>query len=109
MLIMKELLDMEYNEEEGVFKTHCKCYGKICELAMTNGVFTNFISMEVIEKLHIPRTTLKKPYRVQGWNEKNIVEITKKACIPFRIGAHEVVLWFDIFLKMECHLILGRK
>ena len=63
MVIMKQPMDMK-SCEEGIFKTHCKCYGKICELAMTNGVFTNFISMEVIEKLHIPRTTLKKPYRV---------------------------------------------
>lgn len=54
------------------------------------------------------RTALKKPYRVQGWNEQDILDITERACIPFRIGAYEDVLWFDIVPKMECHLILGR-
>ena len=83
---MKEPLDMEYHEE-GIFKTHCKFYGKICNLAMTNEAFTNFVSMEVIEKLHIPKTALKKPYRLQGWNEQDIVDITEQASIPFRIGA----------------------
>ena len=105
---MKRALEMESYEEEGVFKTQCKCHGKVCKMAITEAAFSNFVSLEVIEKLGIESFALRKPYIVQGWNGEDTIDITEQAYIHFGIGPYEDNLWFDIVPKMECHFVLGR-
>ena len=108
MVIINANLDSRYIEEPCIFKTYCKCKNKVCKVIVSNGVFSNFVSIEMVKKLNFPRIMHERPYRAHGINVADQAEVTEQAQVHFSIGKYEDILWCDIIPIVDCHLIFGR-
>ena len=73
MFIMVE--DTKHNQGYQIFKTQCRCKGKICKVVVSSGSFTNLVSFEMVNKLNLPRIAHVRPYKAQGLDVGYCVDV----------------------------------
>ena len=97
-----------YNQRHSIFQTKCKCKNKVCKVIVDSGSFENIISVEMVEKLNIPRVSHDLPYRAYGLGDEKQIDVLEKLYVYFNIGPYFDTIECDIMPLKDCHLILGR-
>ena len=57
-------------QRHSIFRTKCKCKNKVCKVIVDSGSFENIISVEMVEKLNLPRVPHDLPYRAYGLGDE---------------------------------------
>ena len=73
-----------------------------------SGSTKNFVALEMVEKLKLPRTPHPYPYKVSWLNKGQQTIVEEQAWVEFRIGAYKDKFLFDIVNMDACHLLFGR-
>ena len=66
----EEAKRQSYNQRHSIFRTKCKCKNKVCKVIVDSGSFENIISVEMVEKLNLPRVPHDLPYRAYGLGDE---------------------------------------
>jgi hypothetical protein len=69
LLIKLEKEIKEPTQRKSLFGTVCKSGGKCCKVVIDSGSTDNLVSVEMVEKLGLKRTTHPTPYKV-SWMQK---------------------------------------
>ena len=110
--MMRTLLKMPIKEKppqrKSIFKTTCKSGGKVCKVLVDSGSTENFVALEMVEKLKLPRIPHQYPYKVSWLNKGQQTIVEEKAWVEFQIRAYKDKLLFDVVNMDACHLLFGR-
>ena len=81
----------------------------MCRFVIDSGSCENIVSEEAIQKLNIRTERHPKPYKLAWLKRGGEVTISKRALVPFSIGAkYRIEVWCDVVNMDACHLLLGR-
>ena len=74
--LLKMLVKEEPPQRKSNFRTTCKSGGKVCEVLVDSGSTENFVALEMVDKLKLPRTPHPYPYKLSWLNkgQQTIVE-----------------------------------
>ena len=92
-----------------IFHTRVACKGKALNVILDNGNGLNVISIEAVEKLHLPTEEHPTPYNVSWIHDKHPVKVQHRCLLSFSLGDHfQEEVWCDILPMTVCHVLLGR-
>ena len=97
-----------YIQRSSIFKTQCKCRGKVYRVVFSSGTLTNLVLDEIISKFNIEKIAHGTPYREYEMNNDLWVDVKEQAYISFSIGSYFNTILCDVMPLSECHVILGR-
>ena len=106
---MKDNDGTRYIQRSSIFRTQCKCRGKVCKVVVSSGILTNLILREMISKLNIEKIVHCTPYRMYGRNNYQWIDVKEKAYMSFNIGRYVDKILCDVVPLDDCHMIQGRK
>ena len=67
--LLKMPVKVEPLQRKSIFRTTCKFGGKVCKVLVNSGSRENFVALEMMEKLKLPRTPHLYPYKVSWLNK----------------------------------------
>lgn len=85
-----------YAQGHSIFQTQFKCRGKVCKVVVSSGSLENIVSIEMVEKLNLPRKPLESPYRAYGVSNDQWVDVKEQAYVSFSIGSYYDTILCDI-------------
>ena len=82
--------------------------GRRAAIIIDNSSLTNFVSIEVVEKLQLYTSRKRMPYLYMLANYEEALPITHFACVPLTIYGHTVRITCDVIPRAIncCHLLL---
>lgn len=91
-----------------MFKTRCKCEGKVCNVIIDSGSTDNLVPEEMVKKLRLEKKKHPNPYRI-AWvqNDKKLL-VNEQCMVKFKIGGYFDEILCDIIPMDVCHILLGR-
>ena len=109
---VKKDLGEQVNEETGAQReniSHARCLAKdqACGMMIDNGSSTNIVSTLLVEKLHQPTVKHPRPYKLQWFNERGEVRVTKRVLVTFSIGSYTDEILRDVAPMHAGHILLG--
>lgn len=70
--LVRELTEeKEMLQRNALFKTICKCNGKVCTVMENFGSLDNMVSQEMVDKFHLARIPHETPYYVSWLNNEH--------------------------------------
>ena len=91
------------------FHTWCTYQGKVCKIIFDSGWFEKLMSIEMVQKLGLEIVLHPNLYQVCRLHKGVVIEISKRCLVSFFIGkTYKDKVWFNVFTKKECHLLLER-
>ncbi|XP_074298982.1 uncharacterized protein LOC141629974 [Silene latifolia] len=100
---------LELDKRQQIFRTRCTIKGRVCNLIIDGGSFTNVASSTLIEKLSLPTINHPCPYKLRWLNKGAEVRVDKQCLVSFSIGKNYVdEVLCDVLPMDACHLLLGR-
>ena len=101
--------DDKTEQPENIFHTRCHAHNKVCSMIIDGGSCTNVASTTMVKKLELPVTNHpRRPYKLQWFNDRDEIRVTKQVLVSFRIGKYEDEVLCDVAPKDAGHLCLGR-
>jgi hypothetical protein len=63
LVVRRDLLNVEKepDQRKNLFRTRCKCEGKVCNVIIDRGSTNNLFSEEMVTKFHLERRKHPKP------------------------------------------------
>jgi hypothetical protein len=71
-----------------LFRIACKTKDRVCKVIIDSGSTDNLVSIEMVEKLELEKTTHPKPYKVSWLQKGHQVMVTKQCLVEFNIGGY---------------------
>jgi len=111
--VVKKDLGERVNEETGAqrgntFRTRCLEDDQACSMMIDSGSSTNTVSTLLVEKLHQPTVKHPRPYKLQWFNERGVVRVTKQVLVTFSIGSYTDGIPCGVAPTHAGHILLGR-
>ncbi|KAM7461399.1 hypothetical protein LguiA_029520 [Lonicera macranthoides] len=92
-----------------IFRTRCLVQEKVCSLIIDGGVYSNFASTTMIEKLKLPTFKHPCPYKLQWLNDNGVIRVNEQVLISLSIGKYKDEVLYDVVPMQAGHMILGRQ
>ncbi|KAK9697227.1 hypothetical protein RND81_08G023100 [Saponaria officinalis] len=100
---------LEEDQRQKIFQTRCTVMGKICNVLVDSGSYTNAASTVLVEKLNLPTIDHPQPYKLRWLSKGTEVQVDKQVLLPFSIGkTYSDQVLCDIIPMDACHILLGR-
>ncbi|KAL1190113.1 hypothetical protein V5N11_015534 [Cardamine amara subsp. amara] len=68
---------IEEADRENIFQTRCTVQGRVCSLIIDSGSCTNVASSTLVEKLNLPTTKHKQPYKLRWLTDGSRMQVSK--------------------------------
>lgn len=62
-------MESRYDPRQAIFRTKCKYKGKVCKVIVDSGSLDNIVSIEMVEKLNVPRIPHESSYKAFGLSD----------------------------------------
>ncbi|KAM7489605.1 hypothetical protein LguiB_027089 [Lonicera macranthoides] len=92
-----------------VFRTRCLVQDRACSLIIYGGVYTNFASTTMIEKLNMPMFKHPCPYKLEWLNDNGMIRVNEQVLFSFSIGKYNDEVLCDVVPMQAGYMILGRQ
>ena len=86
----------------------CKVQGKCCKVIIDGGSTDKLVSIEVIEKLKLPKTKHPIRYKVPWLQNDHQLLVSEQCEIDLQIGNYKDRVLCDVMPMDVCHILLGR-
>lgn len=100
--------EKETTQRRKLFRTTCKCNGKVCKVVVDSGSIDIVVSTKMVDKLKLEKLPHETPYKVSWPNDDQSILVSEQAFIEFNIGGYKDKLLCDVLPMDCCHLLLGR-
>lgn len=98
----------ETAQRENIFHPRCTIKGKVCDLIIDGGSFTNVASSYMVDKLGLERTKHHRPYKLMWLDDKVELKIHDQVIVPFSVGRYQDQVVCDVVPIQACHVFLDR-
>ena len=81
LLVVRQMPDNVYkdigdSQRENIFHSRSLINNKVCVLIIDEGSFTNVASKRLVDKLNLPTTPHRRPYKLQWLSEDGKLKVT---------------------------------
>lgn len=95
-------------QRENIFHSRCTIKGKVCNLIIDGGSFTNVASDYMVDNLGLVKTRHQRSYRLRWLDDKIEFKISDQVTIPFSVGKYQDQVLCEVAPMQAGHLLLGR-
>ncbi|XP_074265628.1 uncharacterized protein LOC141588071 [Silene latifolia] len=100
---------LEADQRSMIFRSRCTVQGRVCNLIIDGGSYTNVASTTMVSKLGLPTQEHPNPYKLRWLSKDSGVRVDKECIISFSIGKmYKDEVLCDVVPMDACHLLLGR-
>ncbi|XP_074283286.1 uncharacterized protein LOC141607839 [Silene latifolia] len=100
---------LEADQRYMIFRSRCTIQGRVCNLIIDGGSYTNVASTIIVSKLSLPTQEHPSPYKLRWLNKGSEVRVDKQCIVPFSIvKVYKDEVLCDMVPMDACHLLLDR-